>query len=311
MENWEKYKSALNSLLKSGESLNTEKRIKAAAIINTFLTEEFGIEAILVGGLATEVYTEGGYRTRDIDMVSTGQNAYNALIQLGFSVSKGGMVAQLTYRNSGLFIEFPSSQLEDADKKRVANVVVSEDYYFKIIGLEDLLLDRIRGILYHGRTENQEAVIRMIIKQRNNIDWSYLLKNLTDSSELETFNYLYHLSESPQNMDLNELVEKQRIKRNITVPASFMISRALNEQILMFLLSRKSEVVAWYALFVEYDDSISLTESKTKKTFADLSDIFSVFIDFEDELITKEQLAEELYGFLVRKFNNYLGIVVN
>ena len=113
MEKWEKYKKALEELFRNSVVLNTEKRIKAAAIVNTFLAEEFGIEAILVGGLATEVYTEGGYRTQDIDMVSSGQAAYNALMGLGFTVQKGGMTAQLTYRNSGLFIEFPSSRLSD------------------------------------------------------------------------------------------------------------------------------------------------------------------------------------------------------
>lgn len=68
MINKEEYITALNNLADIPEE-DSSRLIEAAGIISDYNKKVYDIDLIVVGGLAVEIYTDGGYMTQDIDFV--------------------------------------------------------------------------------------------------------------------------------------------------------------------------------------------------------------------------------------------------
>lgn len=94
---------------------NTTSITELAGIIAEHLQLQ-GIEVVLVGGLAVEIYTENLYLTKDIDMVNTNYQPpkliHTAMVELGFH--KQGRVFVNTTTN--ITVEFPSAPLSVGDE---------------------------------------------------------------------------------------------------------------------------------------------------------------------------------------------------
>ena len=84
--------------------------IDLAAIVAETLAQH-GIQAVLVGGLAVEIYSENLYLTKDIDMVNTSYHPPAAINQamgeIGFT-KKGRVYVNDT---TDICVEFPSAPL--------------------------------------------------------------------------------------------------------------------------------------------------------------------------------------------------------
>lgn len=84
--------------------------VELAAILVEHL-QQHGIEVVLVGGLAVEIYTENLYLTKDIDMVNTNYKkpsyVHKVMGELGFQ--KRGRV--YISKTTNITVEFPPGPL--------------------------------------------------------------------------------------------------------------------------------------------------------------------------------------------------------
>ncbi|QQE79172.1 hypothetical protein [Alicyclobacillus sp. SO9] len=174
----EEAKRKLLQLVTEPEGL--KRTLKAIAII-TQLFEAFGIRPILVGGQAVEIYTFGSYTTKDVDLVLSGFNlAGEILVATGFEPKTPGH-SHWYHSELELPIEIPDDSLFGSEN-RVTELDVDGAIVY-VIGIEDLILDRLRAGVYWKSTSDME--------------WAkYLLESYFDDIDAE---YLESESKKPQN----------------------------------------------------------------------------------------------------------------
>lgn len=92
---------------------------------------------VLVGGAAVELYSGGAYRTGDLDFVGEiGKEGESRLEGEGFQ--KRGR--HWIHQELQIYLEFPGSDLADGES---AAVIEFGDYSVVVIGLEELIVDRL------------------------------------------------------------------------------------------------------------------------------------------------------------------------
>ncbi len=129
---------SLKSELKKAANLSDliERNISIAAIIAEAL-RSVNQDPILVGGVAVEYYTQGGYSTADIDLVSEGgRDLVQVMESLGFE-KIGKDFIQKTLK---IYVEFPSRHLKSSE---LSSKIQIGKKILRIISLEDLLIDRL------------------------------------------------------------------------------------------------------------------------------------------------------------------------
>lgn len=139
--------------------------------ILTSLVEPHGIRPCVVGGLAVEVYTRNEYTTVDIDLVMTRRDlAHEQLIQVGFE--KEGRYWYHPILKIGL--EIPDDELKDADKERVIKLNLPGDKYIYVIGIEDIILDRLRACIHWKSESDCEWAYRLYKTHEDRLDKAYI-----------------------------------------------------------------------------------------------------------------------------------------
>ncbi len=137
----------------------------------TKLLEPYEVTPIVVGGLAVEIYTRGQYTTVDIDLVMQRRDlAGDILSELGF-IKEGRhwyspelMVA----------IEIPGNILEGADSNRVTKILLENGRYIYVIGIEDIILDRLRACVHWQSLSDCEWGLRMLKVHIESLDIDYM-----------------------------------------------------------------------------------------------------------------------------------------
>jgi len=90
----------------------------------------------------------------------------------------------LVYPEADVAIESPASILKDADPSKVTEIDV-ESYKIYLIGVEDLILDRLRAGVYWKSTEDVESAKDLLINCKEQIYWEYLKSQANKESEVE------------------------------------------------------------------------------------------------------------------------------
>ncbi len=92
---------------------------------------------VLVGGGAVELYSGGAYRTGDLDFVGNlGEEGERQLEAVGFRRRGRHWI----HEEHQIFLEFPSAQLDEGER---AGVIEVGEYSVVVIGLEELIVDRL------------------------------------------------------------------------------------------------------------------------------------------------------------------------
>lgn len=152
-----------------------KRRLYVLGVITGALARR-NIVPILVGGCAVEFYTLGSYATQDIDVVVSGRDEFDsALRSLGFS--KGAGQRHWYSEELDLAIEAPDSVLAGS-RERIVTVEVN-DFKIHVIGLEDLILDRLRAFVFWKSSADGEWASRIIALHESEIDWDYLESQAT------------------------------------------------------------------------------------------------------------------------------------
>ena len=145
---------------------------------------EKGIEFIVVGGTAVELYSFGKYQSGDIDIISSGgMSITEVLLDNGF-IKKG---KDFISEELGIFIEIPERVLS-GDPGRVKTFVFGEDMSVQVIGIEDLIIDRLQSCVFWKYETDCEWAENLIGKYREEMDLPYLIQRATDEKVARELN---------------------------------------------------------------------------------------------------------------------------
>lgn len=143
------------------------RRLIALGLLTSLLAAH-GIEPILVGGGALELYTAGGYATKDMDLALPASPEVDAAFAaLGFE--KEGRY----WFHAGLDLLFEApAGLPGEDAPRTE--VEIDGLRVVVIGLEDLLIDRLRAWVRWNSDEDGRWTRRLALLYPDRIDWRYV-----------------------------------------------------------------------------------------------------------------------------------------
>ncbi len=152
-----------------GEANPARRRLAALALVADRLAED-GLEPILVGGAALEFYTAGGYATGDVDLaLALTPEVDRAFADLGFS-KKGRFWLR---EDLDLLFEAPApGGLPGETAPRT--IVEVDGLPVVVIGVEDLLIDRLRAAVHWRSDEDRRWARRLALLYAERMDWEYL-----------------------------------------------------------------------------------------------------------------------------------------
>ncbi len=142
------------------------------ALISRILQERGKAVPVLIGGAALAYYSREVYFTADIDLAYADREALDQVLgEIGF-VREGRYWVN---RGLDLLIEVPASSLAGEDAPR-ETVELGDGFECAIIGVEDLLIDRMNACRHWDSKTDCEMVELLVTRYADEIDWDYLLK---------------------------------------------------------------------------------------------------------------------------------------
>jgi len=142
------------------------------SLISALLEKRGKVPPILIGGCALSYYSREVYFTADIDLACSDRESLNqVLMDLGFQ--KEGRY----WFNDDLAIavEAPAGILVDEDAP-LEVVEFEEGLSCQILGMEDLLIDRMNACKHWKSESDCEMVELLVTRYKEILDWDYLKK---------------------------------------------------------------------------------------------------------------------------------------
>jgi hypothetical protein len=127
---------------------------------------------IIIGGCALSYYSREVYFTSDIDLAYADREALDKVLKsIGFKKEGRYWV----HEGLKMVIEAPASSLPGQNSP-IEVVELGEGLQCSVIGIEDLLIDRLNAYK-HWKSEIDGEMVELLIRRyRNDLDWSYLEK---------------------------------------------------------------------------------------------------------------------------------------
>lgn len=170
----------------AAEKTLARRGVKVAAVIAEAL-RQVGEDPVLVGGAAVEFYTEGGYATKDIDMVAVGGEPLREVMkELGFE--KRGK--DFINKPLELYVEFPSECLNAFEKSDDLDV---DGISLKIISIEDLIVDRLCA--YKFWKSSADGLAALLLMQIGKEDTRRLKKQAKKKDVLDALEWIAKIYE--------------------------------------------------------------------------------------------------------------------
>jgi hypothetical protein len=183
--------------------------VELAAIVAQHLLQR-GVDVVLVGGLAVEIYAENLYLTKDIDMVNTNylkpSQLHRVMGELGFH--KQGRV--YVHDTTDITVEFPSGPLavgrnliKNTTLIHVANGVIP------ILYAIDVVKDRIAAFI-HWR-DRQSLVQAMGVMLKHGHTPEELKAFCMDEGGESSFNLLSEFYVQAQDLELESMAQLESV----------------------------------------------------------------------------------------------------
>ena len=127
---------------------------------------------VIIGGCALSYYSREVYFTSDIDLAYADREALDTVLKsIGFEKEGRYWV----HEGLKMVIEAPASSLPGQDSP-IEVVELGEGLQCSIIGIEDLVIDRLNAYK-HWKSEIDGEMVELLIRRyKNDLDWSYLEK---------------------------------------------------------------------------------------------------------------------------------------
>lgn len=164
----EQFKKRLQALEQEKDPL--KKSLLFLGILTEAIKSE-GIKPVLVGGRALEFYTLGGYATKDIDIILNGRTrAGIALKEMGFQKNPGER--HWYHEELDIALEIPGDYLAGSIEKLTVVEIGGMECY--IIGVEDLIVDRLAAAKFWGVETDLQWAAKILALNIYDIDVDYL-----------------------------------------------------------------------------------------------------------------------------------------
>ena len=170
-----------------------KRQLLTVALISNLLEKRGKNTPVVIGGCALAYYSREVYFTADIDLAYSDRKALNGVLQdIGFT--KRGRY--WVNKDLALAVEVPASVLAGEDSP-LEIVEFDKGLRCRIIGIEDLIIDRLNACKYWESEVDCEMVDLLVKKYGKELNWSYLKKQAS----------------KPDNNTLIELLKLKRINR--------------------------------------------------------------------------------------------------
>jgi hypothetical protein len=161
------------------------RRLSALGALTARL-EPHGIEPILVGGCAMEVYTDGGYATADVDLaLPAGPEVDRAFDDLGFQKRGRFWVRP----ELDLYFEAPAPAGLPGETAPRTELDI-DGLRVVVLGVEDLLIDRLRAWVHWKSEEDGRWTRRLAALYAEKLDWEYLRSRASNEGERQALQSL-------------------------------------------------------------------------------------------------------------------------
>jgi len=142
------------------------------ALITRLLREKGKEVPLVIGGCALSYYSREVYFTADIDLAYADREVLDSVLRsIGFAKKGRYWISE----DLNMAIEVPASVLADEDAP-VEIVEFEEGLQCRIIGLEDLIIDRLNACKYWKSEIDCEMVELLLKRYTKELDWLYLEK---------------------------------------------------------------------------------------------------------------------------------------
>ena len=149
-----------------------KRQLLMAALITNLLEQRGKNAPIVIGGCALSYYSSEVYFTGDIDLAYADREALDAVLKdIGF----GKQGRYWVNEELKIAVEAPASVLIGEDSP-LETVEFEEGLRCSIIGIEDLIIDRLNACKYWKSEIDCEIVELLIKKYTKELDWVYLEK---------------------------------------------------------------------------------------------------------------------------------------
>jgi hypothetical protein len=161
------------SLAVASQVRREPNELKRKLLLVGYLSEVLsrkGKVLFLVGGQAVETYTAGQFTTGDIDVTTTDKELTERILgRMGFA--REGMV----WLNAKMGIAVHLVGSYPSHSENVRTVVVGP-YTVSIVGIEDLIVDRLVGAKYWKSARDSEQAVVLFTSFEGSLDMDYLKK---------------------------------------------------------------------------------------------------------------------------------------
>ena len=167
-----------------------KKQLLTVCLATRMLEEKGHPAPVVIGGCALAYYSREVYFTADIDLACSDTSALSEVLkEIGFKKEGRLWISE----ELSLAVEAPASSLAGEDSQ-METVEFEEGLYCKIIGVEDLVIDRLNACKHWKSAIDCEMAGLLLEKYREKIDWEYLEKKAAE----------------PQNDTKTELLELKK-----------------------------------------------------------------------------------------------------
>jgi len=151
--------------------------------------EKHGIRSVLVGGAVVSIYTEGLYRSGDLDLVleeADQMKLDTTLKKLGFQPSKSRYYKHPECRH--LFLEFPRGPVEIGDEYPiVAEEIEVEGQVIRLLSPTDSVKDRLAGYIHWQSRANFDQALLICQRQPKRVNMKAVKKWCQNEGGIEAY----------------------------------------------------------------------------------------------------------------------------
>ncbi len=181
-----KYKDLLRALCEEHDGYR--RKIRFLRIVAQYFADNHLRMPVIVGGEAVEIYTQGAFTSLDIDIKSSLEGLVDCLEkELGFE----RMQHNFFNKNPLLAVEWQGAALEEGHEaeSRVRKLSI-DGTIIGIIGLEDLIIDRLNAAKFSRHNESYEQAKSILAGARIgglDYDATYAEKRAAHDDVLDTY----------------------------------------------------------------------------------------------------------------------------